>query len=101
MRDLPSRLAGAPIKTGVDPSPGWDHLMGRDRVMCEMVEAGLPATELRPKADADLSVRFQETVAAEVVRFPAPNAGEERAPHRGSTEEGAVPAALHRQRKEH
>jgi hypothetical protein len=101
MRDLPSRLAGAPITTGVDPSPGWDHLMGRDRVMCEMVEAGLPATELRPKADADLSVRFHETVAAEVVRFPAPNAGEERAPHRGSTEEGAAPAALHRQRKEH
>jgi hypothetical protein len=101
MRDLPSRLAGAPITTGVDPSPGWDHLMGRDRVMCEMVETGLPATELRPKADADLSVQFHETVPAEVVRFPAPNAGEERAPHRGSTEEGAAPAALHRQRKEH
>ncbi len=56
MRDLTSRLAGAPITTGVDASPGWDHFMDRDRVMCEMVEAGLPATELRPKADADLSV---------------------------------------------
>ncbi len=101
MSDLPCKIAGAPITTGVDPSPGWDHLMGRDRVMCEMVETGLPATELRPKADADLSVQFHETVPAEVVRFPAPNAGEERAPHRGSTEEGAAPAALHRQRKEH
>ena len=101
MSDLPCKIADAPITTGVDPSPGWDHLMGRDRVMCEMVETGLPATELRPKADADLSVQFHETVPAEVVRFPAPNAGEERAPHRGSTEEGAAPAALHRQRKEH
>ncbi len=101
MSDLPSRIAGAPITWGVDPSPGWDHFMDRDRVMSEIVEAGLPATELGPKADADLSVRFHETVAAEVVRFPAPTAGEHRAPHRGSTEEGAAHAALHRQRKEH
>ncbi len=101
MRDLASRLAGAPITWGVDASPGWDHLMARDRVMCEMVKAGLPTIELRPKADTDLSVRFQETVATEVVRFPAPTAGKDRAPHRGSTEEGAAHAALHRQRKEH
>ncbi len=68
--------------------------------MSEMVEAGISATELGPKADATLDFRFNETVAADVVRIPAPTAGEDRAPHRGSTEEGAANAAL-AQRKEH
>ncbi len=42
------RIAGAPITWGVDGSPGWGHLMSRDRVMEEMVDAGLVATELGP-----------------------------------------------------
>lgn len=42
------RVAGAPITWGVDGSPGWGHLMGRDRVMQEMADAGLHATELGP-----------------------------------------------------
>jgi inosose dehydratase len=46
--DLLERVAGAPITWGVDGSPGWGHLMGRDRVMREMVESGLSATELGP-----------------------------------------------------
>jgi inosose dehydratase len=46
--DLLERVAGAPITWGVDGSPGWGHLMGRDRVMREMVEVGLSATELGP-----------------------------------------------------
>ncbi len=62
MRDLTSRLAGAPITWGEDASPGWDHSMDRDRVMCEMVKAGLPTIELRLKADVDGSVRFLEKV---------------------------------------
>ena len=88
MSDLPSRIAGAQI-----------NFMDRDRVMSEMVEVRLSEIELGPKADADLDFRFHETAEAEVVRIPAPTAGEDRAPHRGSTEEGAAYAAL-TQRKE-
>jgi inosose dehydratase len=46
--DLLERVAGAPITWGVDGSPGWGHLMSRDRVMREMLESGLSATELGP-----------------------------------------------------
>jgi inosose dehydratase len=46
--DLLRRVAGAPITWGVDGSPGWGHLMGRERVLQEMVESGLRATELGP-----------------------------------------------------
>jgi inosose dehydratase len=46
--DLLERVAGAPITWGVDGSPGWGFLMDRDRVMREMVESGLSATELGP-----------------------------------------------------
>jgi inosose dehydratase len=43
-----ARIAGAPITWGIDGSPGWGHLMERDRVMREMTETGLSATELGP-----------------------------------------------------
>jgi inosose dehydratase len=46
--DLLHRVAGAPITWGVDGSPGWGHIMDRDRVLSEMVELGLRATELGP-----------------------------------------------------
>lgn len=48
MSNLLTRVAGAPITWGVDGSPGWGHLMHRDRVMEEMVDVGLSATELGP-----------------------------------------------------
>ena len=48
MTNVLDRVAGAPITWGVDGSPGWGHLMDRDRVLREMVEAGLSATELGP-----------------------------------------------------
>ena len=48
MNDLLERVAGAPITWGVDGSPGWGFLMDRDRVLREMVESGLSATELGP-----------------------------------------------------
>lgn len=48
MSDVLTRIAGAPITWGVDGSPGWGHLMDRDRVMAEMTEIGLAATELGP-----------------------------------------------------
>lgn len=43
-----SRIAGAPITWGVDGSPGWGHLMDRERVLSEMQQVGLSATELGP-----------------------------------------------------
>jgi inosose dehydratase len=48
MTTLMQRIAGAPISWGVDGSPGWGHLMNRDRVLREMVDVGLSATELGP-----------------------------------------------------
>ena len=48
MTRLLERVAGAPITWGVDGSPGWGHLMNRDRVMAEMRDVGLHATELGP-----------------------------------------------------
>ena len=43
-----TRIAGAPITWGVDGSPGWGHLMDRERVLTEMGQVGLSATELGP-----------------------------------------------------
>jgi inosose dehydratase len=48
VNDLLERVAGAPITWGVDGSPGWGFLMDRERVLREMVESGLSATELGP-----------------------------------------------------
>lgn len=48
MADFMQRIAGAPITWGVDGSPGWGHLMDRDRVLDEMQTLGLGATELGP-----------------------------------------------------
>jgi inosose dehydratase len=48
LSDLLDRVAGAPITWGVDGSPGWGYLMARDRVLAEMRETGLSATELGP-----------------------------------------------------
>jgi inosose dehydratase len=42
------RLAGAPISWGVCEVPGWGHQLGPDRVLAEMREAGLSATEFGP-----------------------------------------------------
>ncbi|NOY55633.1 MAG: TIM barrel protein [Actinobacteria bacterium] len=46
---LLSRVGGAPITWGVDGSPGWGHLMDRERVLSEMRQVGLSATELGPE----------------------------------------------------
>jgi inosose dehydratase len=48
MSDFLDRIAGAPITWGVDGTPGWGHLMDADRVLGEMQEVGLKATELGP-----------------------------------------------------
>jgi inosose dehydratase len=42
------RIAGAPISWGVCEVPGWGYQLSPDRVLAEMREAGLTATELGP-----------------------------------------------------
>lgn len=42
------RIAGAPISWGVCEVPGWGHQLGVDRVLAEMRDAGLAATEFGP-----------------------------------------------------
>lgn len=43
-----NRIAGAPISWGVCEVPGWGHQLAPDRVLAEMAEVGLAATELGP-----------------------------------------------------
>jgi inosose dehydratase len=42
------KIAGAPISWGVCEVPGWGHQMNPDRVLTEMAELGLGATEFGP-----------------------------------------------------
>jgi len=43
------KIAGAPISWGVCEVPGWGYQLRPDRVLAEMHEIGLPATELGPE----------------------------------------------------
>ncbi|MFF5206723.1 TIM barrel protein [Streptosporangium sp. NPDC000396] len=43
------KTAGAPISWGVCEVPGWGHQLDRSRVLAEMRELGLTATELGPE----------------------------------------------------
>jgi inosose dehydratase len=43
------KIAGAPISWGVGEVPGWGHRLGRDRVLAEMRDLGLTATEFGPE----------------------------------------------------
>ena len=42
------KVAGAPISWGVSELPGWGYRMPPARVLAEMSEVGLDATELGP-----------------------------------------------------
>lgn len=46
---LLDRVAGAPISWGVCEVPGWGHQLSADRVLAEMREIGLVATEFGPE----------------------------------------------------
>lgn len=84
MSDLMQRIAGGPITWGVDGSPGWGHLMQPERVLSEMAETGLRATELGPDGflptDPDELVDYVKGFGLSVVA-------------------GFVPAVLYRDRK--
>jgi inosose dehydratase len=46
--DAEGRIAGAPISWGVCEVPGWGHQLDAERVLAEMRQVGLTATELGP-----------------------------------------------------
>ena len=48
-RGLPARLAAAPISWGVCEVPGWGLQLPPERVLAEMAELGITATELGPQ----------------------------------------------------
>lgn len=48
MSDLLQRIAGGPITWGVHETVGWGHQLAPDRVLSDMVDTGLRATELGP-----------------------------------------------------
>jgi inosose dehydratase len=48
MTSIRKRLAGAPISWGVCEAPGWGHEIAPHRVLAEMLELGITATELGP-----------------------------------------------------
>lgn len=84
MSDLLRRIAGGPITWGVTGSPETSYQMDRDRVMREMAQAGLSATELGPDGflPADPAL-LREYVSQRGLRIAG----------------GFVPAVLHRQER--
>ena len=49
MSEQQYKIAGAPISWGVSEVPGWGYQLPPDRVLTEMREVGLVATEFGPK----------------------------------------------------
>lgn len=60
-----NRIAGAPISWGVCEVPGWGYQLAPDRVLAEMREAGLAATELGPDGFLPASPGAQRAVLAQ------------------------------------
>src|SRR4051812_23232788 len=61
----PSPIAGAPISWGVCEVPGWGHQLGPDKVLAEMREVGLLATELGPEGFLPANPEAMATVLAQ------------------------------------
>src|SRR3954469_8883248 len=61
----PFPIAGAPISWGVCEVPGWGHQLGPDKVLTEMREVGLVATELGPEGFLPAEPNAMATVLAE------------------------------------
>jgi len=61
----PFRIAGAPISWGVCEVPGWGHQLGPDKVLTEMREVGLLATELGPEGFLPAEPDAMATVLAQ------------------------------------
>ena len=75
------RIAGAPISWGVCEVPGWGHQLAPDRVLTEMREVGLAATEVGP----DRCRSSQKSSVVEIkgpLRRPLPRPGNAHGPPR-------------------
>ncbi len=59
------RIAGAPISWGVCEVPGWGYQLGPDKVLAEMREVGLLATELGPEGFLPAEPDAMATVLAQ------------------------------------
>jgi inosose dehydratase len=59
------KIAGAPISWGVCEVPGWGYQLGPDRVLREMREVGLLATELGPEGFLPTEPRAMASVLSE------------------------------------
>ncbi len=60
-----NRIAGAPISWGVCEVPGWGYQLPPARVLAEMHDAGLAATELGPDGYLPASATEQKAVLAQ------------------------------------
>ena len=60
-----SRIAGAPISWGVCEVPGWGHQLAPSRVLAEMRDVGLAATELGPDGFLPADPQQMATVLAD------------------------------------
>jgi inosose dehydratase len=58
------RIAGAPISWGVCEVPGWGHQMAPERVLAEMRDTGLAATEFGPDGFLPPDPAERETLLA-------------------------------------
>lgn len=59
------KIAGAPISWGVCEVPGWGHQMSPDRVLTEMREVGLTATEFGPQGWLPVDAEERAAVVSE------------------------------------
>ena len=70
------KIAGAPISWGVCEVPGWGYQLAPDRVLAEMADVGLAATEFGPDgflpAELDSLVRFAATGAQALAYLESP-----------------------------
>ena len=48
MKPLRERIAAAPITWGVSEAPGWGHQLSAKRVLDEMLDLGIHASEMGP-----------------------------------------------------
>ena len=65
MKSFYSRIASAPISWGICEVPGWGKMLPTDRVLSEMQNLGLPATELGapgflPTDPSEISAKLDE-----------------------------------------
>ena len=76
------KIAGAPISWGVCEVPGWGYQLDPDRVLAEMRDVGLSATELGPEgflpSDPDELIALLDSYGLSCVGTVRPGAAARR-----------------------